>query len=142
MILAGFLLSIFGTLLLYKNELKSVLFTQIMDRAQSECIAVNPQNPQRGNEYKLVHISGTAQNKINLTDRDFGVVAQDAYRLKRRVEMYQWVETFNQGIGGGRVGHYSYNKRWSDQPIDSRKFKNQGFDNPDIQDWPYRSNAI
>ena len=60
MILAGFLLSIFGTLLLYKNELKSVLFTQIMDRAQSECIAVNPQNPQRSNEYKLVHISGTA----------------------------------------------------------------------------------
>ena len=34
MIIAGFLLSIFGTLLLYKNELKSVLFTQIMDRAQ------------------------------------------------------------------------------------------------------------
>ena len=26
-IVAGFLLSIFGTLLLYKNELKSVLFT-------------------------------------------------------------------------------------------------------------------
>ena len=60
MILAGFLLSIFGTLLLYKNELKSVLFTQLMDRAKSECIAVNHQNPQRSNEYKLVHLSGTA----------------------------------------------------------------------------------
>ena len=32
----------------------------------------------------------------NLCDRDFGVVAQDSYRLKRKVEMFQWQEVFHQ----------------------------------------------
>ena len=39
-------------------------------------------------ENDLVCVSGNAFSKIDLFDRDFGVVAEDSYRLKRRVEMF------------------------------------------------------
>ena len=48
----------------------------------------DPDNPLDTHTNGLVHISGTTHNDTNLCDRDFGVVAQDSYRLKRKVEMY------------------------------------------------------
>ena len=91
----------------------------------------------------MIHISGTASNKVNLQDRDFGVVAQDSYRLKRKVEMLQWQEVFHPASSedNNDRAYYTYSKNWSEIPIDSSQFKNTGFDNPSIYSWPYRSNS-
>ncbi len=70
------------------------------------------------NLFKLVHLSGKTKNKADLQDLDFGVVAKDSYRLKRKVEMYQWIETFNQG-DKDNAAHYKYHKEWTETPIDS-----------------------
>ena len=69
------------------------------------------------------------------------MVAQDSYRLKRKVEMYQWQETYHEAKGNQRPYH-TYFKVWSDTQIDSTLFKNSGFDNPSLFAWPYRSNFL
>ena len=80
---------------------------------------------------------------MNLQDRDFGVVAQDSYRLKRKVEMLQWQEVFHaaNSVENNDRAYYTYSKTWTEIPIDSSQFKNTGFDNPSIYSWPYRSNS-
>ena len=40
------------------------------------------------NEFELVHLTGTAVNNTEIVDNDFGIVAHNSYRLKRRVEMF------------------------------------------------------
>lgn len=69
------------------------------------------------------------------------MVAQDCYRLKRKVEMFQWQETFHEGRGQERA-YYTYCKIWSETPEDSTQFRNSGFDNPSLFGWPYRSNSL
>ena len=86
-----------------------------------------------------MHIAGRTYNKVDLSDHDFGVVAQDSYRLKRKVEMYQWIETYKQEKD---KAYYTYAKVWSETPIDSSKFANEGFDNPYVYTWPYQSSQI
>ena len=62
-----------------------------------------------------------AQNRVNLQDRDFGVVAQDSYRLKRKVEMLQWIEVFHpiNTVDNNDRAYYTYSKSWTENPIDS-----------------------
>ena len=98
----------------------------------------DPVRPEEKNENKLVHLKGVAQNKAELSDLDFGVVAQDSYRLRRKVEMYQWCETYHPAEGNNRA-FYTYAKVWSETPLDSTLYRNHGFDNPNIFNWPYRS---
>ena len=59
-------------------------------------------------------MQGTAYNPAELVDKDFGVVAPNSYRLKRKVEMYQWREikrTVNEKT------ETRYDKVWSETPI-------------------------
>ena len=55
--------------------------------------------------------------------------------------MYQWVETFHEAEIDKRA-HYSYGKKWLEEPIDSTLFKNVGFENPSVNHWPYFSQEI
>ena len=131
--------------ILWKNERRMMFTTHLTDKARRACTVVaDPSRPSRENDYKLVYVSGQASNRVNLQDRDFGVVAQDSYRLKRKVEMLQWVEVFHPANSAGQNNdraYYTYSKQWTETPIDSSQFKNTGFDNPSIYSWPYRSNS-
>lgn len=86
--LFGLFLIPFSQVLLWKNEQKAVTFAQLISHARKACISVDSDCPSEENKGKLVHIKGTTYNNTNLCDKDFGVVAQDSYRLKRKVEMY------------------------------------------------------
>ena len=94
--LLGFFLVPFSQVLLWKNEKKAVTFAKLITEARQACVKADCDEPSEENDYKLVHVTGTAENSINLCDRDFSVVAQDCYRLKRKSEMYQWQETFHE----------------------------------------------
>ena len=87
MILGLFLLPL-SQVMLWKNEKKAVTFARLIARAKKACISANCADPDDAHDLELVHISGTAFNNVNLCDRDFGVIAQDSYRLRRKVEMY------------------------------------------------------
>lgn len=88
LMLLGFFLIPFSLTILWKNEKKAVTFAQLIKRARKACTSSDPNSPLDENEFKLVHVSGRTQNKVDLSDHDFGVVAQDSYRLKRKVEMF------------------------------------------------------
>ena len=70
-----------------------------MKEAKKECRSVNVEDPQPRNDYYLVHASGDAQNIEEIRDSAFGVSAANSYRLVRKVEMLQWVETISSVAG-------------------------------------------
>ena len=37
---------------------------------------------------------------------------------------------------------YDYEQVWSEEPIDSKKFHEVGYDNPDESKWPFKSQTI
>ena len=50
-------------------------------------------------------------NKEIITDPDFGIDASDSYRLKRKIEMYQYRERVSERDGRK---HYTYEGIWSE----------------------------
>jgi len=44
-------------------------------------------------EFKLVHMKGTAENKVTIKDDGIDFSAENCYRVIRTVEMWQWKET-------------------------------------------------
>ena len=66
------------------------------------------------------------------------MIAQDSYKLVRKVEMFQWTESYHPAQGS-QPAYYSYQKVWTDVPQDSQKFKNIGFNNPSIDRWVFKS---
>ena len=85
----GLILIPFSQVILWKNEGRAVSFSRLFNHARNACIKIDPIQPiNEEHEFQLVHMSGKVHNEVNLCDRDFGVVAQDSYRLKRKVEMF------------------------------------------------------
>jgi len=80
----------FALVFLWKNEKKIVTFQKCMDRAEKEIITVDCNDATAENNFKLIHVTGKTENKTDLVDNDFGVSIENSYRLKRRVEVYQW----------------------------------------------------
>jgi hypothetical protein len=102
-------------------------------------VSVDPARVDPANDGKLVHLSGDLKPGAPLTDPDFTVSAT-ALRLVRTVEMYQWKEETKtetrKNVGGSEetITTYEYVRTWSDQRIDSSRFKRQdGHVNPQMQ---------
>jgi hypothetical protein len=87
----GLVLLIYSVILAVKNEWKILQVVTLVDRATLSCKTIdNVTDVTTAKEKDLVCVSGNSFSKIDLFDRDFGVVAEDSYRLKRKVEMFQW----------------------------------------------------
>lgn len=88
-----------------------------------DAAAINPSN-----NGKLIHVSGNATADGPLKDDKFGVVVPDALKLRRSVEMYQWLEDSSsetkKKLGGGSETRttYSYHKDWSGRLMRSSDF--------------------
>jgi len=80
----------FALVFLWKNEKKIVTFQKCMDRAEKEVKTVKADEASSDNNFKLIHVTGKTENKTDLIDNDFAVTAENSYRLKRVVEVYQW----------------------------------------------------
>ena len=137
-VIVGLALFIGGFPVLFWNEGNSVKTAKAIDEGEGACISVDS-NAQvdAENEGKLVHMTGKADTKDVLSDATFGVSAT-AIKLKREVEMYQWIEESHTSekkkMGGSveKVTTYTYKKAWSSNAIDSSDFKEQGHDNPGV----------
>jgi hypothetical protein len=142
----GIILLIAAPILLFWNEKRTVDTTIALAEGKSVTIAADPAKVDPKNEGKLIHVSGMASTKRELSD-DVGGVSLVALRLKRTVEVYQWIEhqssQTKDKIGGGQetTTTYTYDKKWSDRLVDSTSFKEkEGHINPteksvDSQEW-------
>ena len=123
--------------LLWWNEGRAVQTFQSLQEGRGAVVSVQAEKADPANESRLVHLSGLATTQETLTDPLFRV-AEQAIRLNRKAETYQWVEEkkseTRKKLGGGEetVTTYSYSKDWRDRRIDSADFKEpSGHANPE-----------
>ena len=142
-ILLGGVLFLVAFPLLFWNEGRAVHRAQALEEGSGMVISVAANSVDAANDGKLVHVSGKATTNETLSDPAFGITAK-GLKLKRKVEIYQWMETSKskteKKLGGGTetVTTYSYAKKWSGSAIDSGKFKNpDNHSNPAVM--PYQS---
>lgn len=131
--LMTFLLSFY---LIFMNEGRALKTATLL--AEGLSLVVSPESihsvaPE--NEGKLVHIIGALRTSKLLSDPNYGVHLP-AVKLRRHVEMYQWVETeeSREHTEDGQVKtetRYSYNTEWRSEIINSRNFDREiGHKNP------------
>jgi hypothetical protein len=132
-ILVGLLLAAVAIGLLFWNEGRAVHRARTLAEGRGIVRAeVSPETIDPANEGQLVHMSGTAHSDATLADETFAITVDNAIKLVRHVEMYQWRENKEtrkrKKLGGGRRTEttYRYEQVWSDQPIDSSGFHQEG----------------
>jgi hypothetical protein len=139
----GILLFLVSFVVLFWNEGRAVHTARGLSEGKATVVNIEPGSANSANEKKLVHLAGEAMPQGILKDEVFGVSAK-AIRLDRLVQMYQWKESSQSStrkkLGGGTetVTTYSYDRGWSEKPIDSTRFKQpDGHQNP--AKWPIES---
>ena len=114
-ILLGILLFIGGIAGLFWNEGRAVDALKDVAEARDNLISISADQPETGNDGKLVHLSGNATTEDQVSDAELKYETT-AIRLDRKVEMYQWKENKRsrkqKKTGGGTktVTEYSYEK--------------------------------
>jgi hypothetical protein len=152
-VLFGVVLILGSIALLFWNEGQSLQTAQSLEEGEKIVVSVAADAVNEATEGRLVHVGGRAETAETLSDPEFGV-ALNALRLKRTVEMFQWVEEEKteerQKIGGGteRVTTYTYTTKWSEALVSSNDFKQpEGRFNPGIKrfesrDWQASAVAL
>ena len=135
----GFLLVIAAIAVLFWNEGRAVTTQRALEEGAGLVVTVDASRLDPQYDGKLVHFSADLKPEGRAVDGLFTTVVAPAgaLRLVRTVEMYQWQQTSRsetrKKLGGGeeKVTTYSYNKAWSDRPIESASFKQpSGHQNP------------
>jgi hypothetical protein len=139
----GPLLVIGAIALLWWNEGRAVHAITGLKDAASQVVEAEASEPLPGNDGKLVHVVGPATSRAPIQDSDVGLGFTDQVAVARTAEMYQWKETKTErtqdNVGGGATTTttYDYSREWSEDAIDSSKFKHpDGHQNPAM---PFRS---
>lgn len=136
--IVGFLLFAVGIWLLTWNEGRAVHHAHSLDEAFNNVIAINPYDRLKPEyEGRLIHVSGPLIVEEPLTEPDYGISIQSV-KLKRRVQMYQWVEERVQRDYAelsmpqdSDNSDYYYLTEWRDRLVDSRSFYiRHGHENP------------
>ena len=133
-IVVGLILFAVAFPLIWWNEGRAVNTMKKINFAKENVVAVSASAVEKGNEGKLVQLSGRAETSETLVDSIFGISAK-AIKLIRTVEMYQWKEDVEsksvKKLGGKKetVKTYNYSRKWSSNLTSSSSFKKQTFVN-------------
>ncbi|MCR5162390.1 MAG: TMEM43 family protein [Thermoguttaceae bacterium] len=134
--MTGLVLIVVSIALLFWNEGRTLHRYQDLKGAAEDCVAVQTSPVDPSNNAKPVYMTGEMKTDEILSDPLFPAVSQNAIKLQRTVEMYQWIEKQStkkqKKLGGGEeeVTTYTYTKDWAEEQIDSSSFKEAGHDNP------------
>ncbi|XP_032640200.1 transmembrane protein 43 [Chelonoidis abingdonii] len=122
--------------LLFTNEGRALKTATSLDEGLSLVVPLdNIHSVSQQNEGKLVHLSGALRTSKPLFDPSYGLSIQ-AVKLKRQVEMYQWVEyedskEYEENGEIKKETRYSYNTEWKSEVVNSRNFDREiGHKNP------------
>lgn len=135
--LIGFLVFCSGIYLLTWNEGRAVHHHHSLDETYKNAITLSPYDMlQPEYDGRVVHITGNLKVSEPLTEPDYGVSVQ-AVKLKRRVQMYQWVEEHSprEDIPDQQtMKDYYYVTEWRDKLVDSDSFYiRYGHENPKVK---------
>jgi hypothetical protein len=142
-IVFGIVLTIGAFPLLFLNEGRAVKRHQTLQEGAGVVVSVAADRIDPAQEGRLVHVTGTAEAKGELKDPQFGVSVSGGLKLRRSVEIYQWVEeqrseTRNK-VGGGTetVTTFTYSKKWAPTLQSSSGFREPaGHQNPESIPFP------
>ncbi len=139
-ILVGLLLIPVSSVLLFWNEGRAVQTARSLSEGAGLVAAAPGDRVDAALEGRLVHVTGTLSATGTLRDAEYPVSAENALRLIRQVEMYQWREETRSEtrsrLGGGQetVTTYHYSRAWSSAAIDSSRFRQpDGHQNPPMR---------
>ncbi|XP_034482694.1 transmembrane protein 43 homolog [Drosophila innubila] len=135
----GLALFIGGAIVLYWNEGRAVHTMLALDEAYADIYSMQftEEEQDQSFENRIVHLSGPIICGEPLTEPDYNIQLM-AVKLKRRVQMYQWVEeaveqNFGESVGAVESDSrtYYYTREWRDKIVDSRNFHmRHGHTNP------------
>lgn len=135
-IIVGIVLFILSIIVLWCNEGHLAKQNAIANYADRHAIPTINTIIDNNNDNKLISTFGEAYTNESLSD---GIITvPNALVLNRKVEMYQWKETketrTKTKTGGSTedITTYSYEKDWSEEQIDSSKFYNKSYSNPEF----------
>ena len=130
---AGGALLLVSTFVILKNERSAVHTAEGLDSGLKNAISVS--SPEEKNNRQLVHVTGSLSASDSITDAQTGLQTMAVF-LQRNVSVLQWKEKAEtvkkaQNDGSNKLEKvYSYEKIWSDTPVDSSTFHNPKFKNP------------
>lgn len=130
-VIFGLVLFVVAFPLLWWNEGRAVKTAKGLKELSGTVVSVQTGAVDPAHDGKPVHATAEVTADETVRDPQLGVEA-DAIRLRRTVEMFQWEEhekrETRKKLGGGRktVTTYSYDKGWSEEVIDSGRFKKPG----------------
>ncbi|OJT97424.1 MAG: hypothetical protein BGN83_20515 [Rhizobium sp. 63-7] len=128
----GIILVIATTVLLFWNEGRAIKTYRALVEGAGLVVSVDSASVDSANDGKLVHISGPVKPLTTPQDDTYGIAAENALRVVREVEMYQWVEKSEskteKNVGGSEqtTTTYTYSKQWRTDTVDSSDFKQPG----------------
>ncbi|XP_036415146.1 transmembrane protein 43 [Colossoma macropomum] len=134
--MVGVVLFFVSFYVLFTNEGRAIRTAASLDEGLSQVLTLHPDmyvDPQNNN--RLIHLSAPLRTSQPLYDPNYKVAVQ-AVKLKRNVEMYQWVEyqdsrEYKEGGETKTETTYTYNTEWKSEVINSRNFdKEIGHINP------------
>jgi hypothetical protein len=119
--------------LLFWNEGNFVKTKKSIDEAEKNVVLVGDvSNVDPSLNGKLIHASAFANTEDVLTDKMFGI-SEKAISISRKVEYYQYEEKSHSEskdkLGGGKetTTTYTYEKRWTSQPVKSSDFRDPSY---------------
>eukprot|EP00545_Synedropsis_sp_CCMP1620_P007414 CAMPEP_0119012792 /NCGR_PEP_ID=MMETSP1176-20130426/7604_1 /TAXON_ID=265551 /ORGANISM="Synedropsis recta cf, Strain CCMP1620" /LENGTH=408 /DNA_ID=CAMNT_0006965819 /DNA_START=37 /DNA_END=1263 /DNA_ORIENTATION=+ len=138
----GPIMMIIACVLLFWNEGRAVARYKDLQESANLVVSIDDISSLNSDmEGKLVHMTGDAVPDTDLQDSIFGVIT-DGLKLRRDVQMYQWVETSssktakNTGGSTKTVTKYTYNQAWRDTLVHSNNFNQpRGHTNPSYMEF-------
>lgn len=120
--------------LLSWNEYRTIHRTHGLNEGASLVQSVDPASTSPSLAGTLIHLNGRAETEERLRDEVFGIEEQ-AIRLIRNVQMYQWVEDKDTKTRNGKkTTTYNYDKKWKSGRENHESFKHSnGHENPNAK---------
>jgi hypothetical protein len=78
--------------MVWMNERKQVKVYKTIQKARSAVRVIDVETPMEEDNYKLVQAMGEVKTDKPCIDERFNVVKPDTVKIKRAVEVLQWVE--------------------------------------------------
>ncbi len=117
----GLLLCFSAIKTLISNEHEALRHAKSLTEGQTVVISIEADFEAEANDGQLVHLSGDVFTEEILRDPLFDVNVINVIKLRRQVEMYQWVEYQTTDEYG--TLDVLYYKRWSESLVDSKQFQ-------------------